>query len=310
MKRTEIALFSGLLALAGAGWGLTQPLSKIAVSTGYQHFGLIFWQLVVGALAMSVIALATGRKLPLTKETIRFYAFIALIGTLIPNTASYQALVHIPAGFQSVLMSLVPMAALPIALAFGLERASLRRLFGLLAGLGGVMLLTLPRASLPDPAMLPWMMLTLVSVFCYAFEGNYVAKWGTKGLDAIQVLFGASLIGIFMALPLAVASGQFISPFRAYGAPEWSLIASSLIHVLVYATYVWLVGRAGPVFTAQVGYLVTGFGVVWSMLILQESYSPYFWAAMALIFFGVFLVQPRGKDKLAPAEPIGDTSPQ
>ncbi|MEX0337970.1 MAG: DMT family transporter [Arenibacterium sp.] len=310
MSRTEITLFSALLMLAGAGWGLTQPLSKIAVSTGYQHFGLIFWQMVIGALAMALIALATGRRLPLNRVTIRFYAFIALIGTIIPNGASYQALVHIPAGFQSVLMSLVPMAALPIALAFGLERASVRRLFGLLAGLGGVMLLTLPRASVPDPAMLPWMMLTLLAVFCYAFEGNYVAKWGTRGLDAIQVLLGASLIGIFLALPLAVMSGQFISPFRPYGAPEWSLIASALIHVMVYAIYVWMVGRAGPVFTAQVGYLVTGFGVVWAMLILRESYSPYFWAAMALIFLGVFLVQPRGKDKLAPARPIDDTSPK
>jgi drug/metabolite transporter (DMT)-like permease len=179
---------------------------------------------------------------------------------------------------------------------------------GLLAGLGGVMLLVLPRASLPDPGMLPWMALTLVAVFCYAFEGNYVAKWGTRGLDAIQVLFGASLVGALLALPLALGTGQFISPLRSYGAPEWSLIAASLIHVVVYTVYVWLVGRAGPVFTAQVGYLVTGFGVVWAMLILDESYSPYFWAAVALIFLGVSLVQPRRKEKLAPAGSIGETA--
>jgi len=293
----------------GAGWGLTQPLSKIAVSTGYQHFGLIFWQLVIGASAMACLALVTGRGLPLTRSSIGLYAIIAVIGTVVPNAASYQALVYLPAGVQSVLMSLVPMAAFPIALLLSLERFELRRFVGLGVGLCGVLLLVLPEASLPDRAALPWVAVTLIAVGCYAFEGNYVARWGLRGLDPIQVLFGASVIGALMALPLALGTGQFISPFRAYGAPEYSLIASSLIHVLVYATYVWLVGRAGAVFTAQVGYAVTATGVIWAMLILSETYSPYFWAAAAFILLGVFLVQPRNRAVLEDGPPMGETTP-
>ena len=42
MSRRELVFFTGVLLIMGAGWGLTQPLSKIAVSTGYRHFGLIF----------------------------------------------------------------------------------------------------------------------------------------------------------------------------------------------------------------------------------------------------------------------------
>ena len=52
-------------------------------------------------------------------------------------------------------------------------------------------------------------------------------------------------------------------------------------------------GRAGAVFAAQGAYIVTGFGVLWSMLLLGEVYSIWIWAAMALIFAGLFLVQPR-----------------
>ena len=33
----------GVLILLGVGWGSTQALGKMAVSSGYQHFGLIFW---------------------------------------------------------------------------------------------------------------------------------------------------------------------------------------------------------------------------------------------------------------------------
>ena len=67
----------------------------------------------------------------------------------------------------------------------------------------------------------------------------------------------------------------------------------------------WLVGRAGAVFGGQVAYLVTGFGVVWSMLLLGERYSGWVWAALALMLAGLALVQPR--TRLESAEAAGDT---
>ena len=128
------------------------------------------------------------------------------------------------------------------------------------------------------------------------------------GRAALLASVQIALVGMaaLIALPLALGSGQWINPFIPYGVAEWALIASSLIHVLVYAGYVWLVGRAGPVFAVQVSYLVTGFGVIWSLIVLNESYSPYIWMALALMFAGLFLVQPRPKAILAPAKPMGD----
>ncbi|MFU8881848.1 MAG: DMT family transporter [Rhodobacterales bacterium] len=296
-----------LLVLLGAGWGLTQPLTKLAVSTGHGHFGLIFWQLVIGAVLMAVIAMATGRRLPLTRRALRVYAVIAVIGTVLPNTASYQAAVHLPSGVLSILLSLIPMMAFPIALGLGLERFSLRRLAGLALGLVGVGLLVLPQASLPDPAMVIWVPVAILASLCYAFEGNYVSRWGTAGLDPVQVLLGASAIGAVITLPLVLGAGQWISPWRTYGVAEWALVASSSVHVLVYTAFVWLVGRAGSVFAVQVSYLVTGFGVIWAMLLLGERYAPMIWAAMALMLAGMALVQPRPKAVLAPAIAISES---
>ena len=62
-----------------------------------------------------------------------------------------------------------------------------------------------------------------------------------------------------------------------------------------------VVGRAGPVFTVQVSYLVTGFGILWAKLILGEAYPSAVWGALALMFLGMYLVQPRSKAALAPA---------
>lgn len=303
--RAEVAALFALLLLLGAGWGITQPLTKIAVSTGHGHFGLIFWQLVIGAVLMAVIAVATGRRLPAGRSALRVYATIALIGTVLPNTASYQAAVHLPSGVLSILLSLIPMIAFPIALGLGLERFSLRRLAGLGLGLGGVALLVLPQASLPDAAMVAWVPVAIFASLCYAFEGNYVARWGTAGLDPVQVLLGASIAGAVMTLPLMLGSGQWISPFTPFGPAEWALIGSSTVHVLVYTSFVWLIGRAGSVFAVQVSYLVTGFGVIWAMLLLGERYAPMIWAAMGLMMLGMALVQPRAKAVLAPVPGMG-----
>ena len=286
------------LAVTGAAWGATQPLAKIAVSTGHGHFGLIFWQLVIGMLFLGTLTVLRGRRIALTPRTLRFGLVIALIGTVIPNSTSYIAVGHLPAGVMSILISTVPMLSFPIALALGMDRFGLARVAGLLCGLAGVALIALPEASLPAGAA-PWILLALVAPAFYAVEGNYVATRGTAGLDPIAALALASAVGAVIALPLALGSGQFIDPFAAWGAPELALVLSSLLHALAYAAYVWIAGQAGAVFAAQVSYVVTGTGVLWAMLLLGERFPPTVWAALAVMMLGLALVQPRPR-----AEPV------
>ncbi len=306
MSRAQKLAFTAVLIVLGAGWGITMPLTKIAVSTGFGHFGLIFWQLVIGTALMGALSLLRRKGLPLAPShmgwgPLRICVVVALIGTLVPNTASYQAAVHVPAGVLSILLSMIPMFAFPVALAMGLDRFSWRRLGGLCAGLSGVLLIVGPGVTTVMGVPVFWVLVALVAGACYAMEGNIVAKWGTSGLDAIQVLFGASLLGAIAVLPLALASGQFIPPGALNSTAGQALIGASLAHTAVYAGYVWLVGRAGPVFTVQVSYLVTGFGILWAKLILDEAYPPAVWAALGLMFLGMYLVQPRPKAALAPA---------
>ena len=44
--------------------------------------------------------------------------------------------------------------------------------------------------------------------------------------------------------------------------------------------------RAGSVFSSQVGYLVTFFGVVWGIFILGESHSVFVWISLILCRIG------------------------
>lgn len=287
------------LLIMGAGWGITSPLSKIAVSTGHQPLGLVFWQMVIGAVLLGAIVFVRGGRLALGRRQITLYLAIAFLGTILPNSASYRAAAHLPAGVMSIVIAMVPMFAFPIALALGQDRFSIARVVGLGLGLGGVALLVGPEASLPDRAMVAFIPLALIAPFFYGLEGNFVGKFGTGGLNPIEVLFGASVFGAVLSFPLALGFGHWLNPLGGFGAPESALVLSSIVHALVYAGYVWLVGRAGAVFAAQVSYLVTIFGVGWAMLILDEAYSGYIWGALGLMLLGMFLVQPRDREELA-----------
>ncbi len=301
------AALMAVLLLIGAGWGLTTPLAKIVTGAGHAHFGMITWQVAVTALVLGALTRARGKHLPWGRGALALYLVIGLTGAVIPNSASYAATARLPAGVVTILISTVPMFAFPMALALGIDRFRALRLLGLACGLAGVIVIVGPEAGLPDPGMAAVIPLALVAPFFYAVEGNVVARWGTRGLDPVQVLTGASVVGLALALPLALATGQWISPLGQWDGAKAALLGLSVIHAVVYAGYVWLVGQAGSVFAAQGAYLVTAFGVIWSITLLGERYSPFVWAAMALMLAGIFLVQPRRRNGLAPDGVIGNS---
>ena len=215
------------------------------------------------------------------------------MGTIFPNSASYVATYYLPASFIAILIATVPMFSFPIAMLMGLEKKDFRRISGLFIGLLGVVILTAPEASFPDRHLLIFIPLALLAPFFYAIEGNYVDKYGTAGQDPIQTFTGASILGTFMILPVTISTGQWIDPFQPWPIENYTHVASSCCHAFAYCAYVWLVSRAGAVFTAQVAYFVTAWGVAWSILILGEETSRYLWLSVAFMFFGMFLVLPK-----------------
>ncbi len=102
-----------------------------------------------------------------------------------------------------------------------------------------------------------------------------------------------------IALPVAILTGSWIDPRPPWGLPDGAVVLSSTVHAFVYASYVWMIARAGAVFASQVAYLVTGFGVLWSMLLLGETFSLLAWLAIGLMFVGLFLVRPRIDESVA-----------
>lgn len=288
--RLLIAL--GALVLFGLFWGAGQPLTKIAVSTGHHPLGLVFWQFVFAGCALGIVTALRGDRLRFTAHHLRFYVIIALVGTLLPGIFSYTAVRHLPAGIVALALATVPMMAMMIALAIGNERFALHRVTGIALGVAAMMLIALPEASLPDRSMAPWLVVALVAPFCYAVEGNYMAKDAPVALHAIPALFAACVAGALISAPLALATGTWVDLLVPWQAAEYAIAGSGLAHAVAYSGYMWLIVFAGVVFTAQIAYVVTGAALMLSIIFLGESYSAWVWGAVAMMAVGLFLVQP------------------
>lgn len=291
MKQNKIYYLA--LFLMGAAWGTVFPITKIAMSGGYNPFGIMVWQMVIGIIFMGAITLARRKKLALGRRYFPMFFGITALGSVFPNYFSYTATANLPAGIMSILIALVPLFAMPIALLMGYEKLVVKRLAGLGFGAVAVLLLIGPAASLPDPTKVGFVLLGILAPLAYGAEGNFLKWIGNMGLDPFQMLFGASVVGLIIVLPITFGMGVYIDPVKPWGAAEWAILGSTIVNQIAYLGYIWLIGRAGPVFAAQVAYLVTASGVLASMVILGETYSGYIWVALVLMLLGLFMVQPR-----------------
>lgn len=281
-----------VLAAVGLGWGSGQLLSKIATGTDFHPLGMAFWQTVVGIVLFTGAALATGRRLPLSRAHLAFYLVCGLIGTALPHTLSFAAIRHLPVGVQSIVLSAVPMMTLLLSVPLGLDRAEPRRLAGLALGLVAVLMIAVPEASLPEPGQAAWLVLPVIVALSYAAENVVIARWRPPGLGPIEVMCGLTWGSAVLIAPAMLATGGWEPLVRA-GPEELALLGTSVVHVFCYFGLVWLIAHAGPVFASQVGYVVTAAGVAWGMAVLGERHSAWVWAALALMFAGLALVRPR-----------------
>jgi drug/metabolite transporter (DMT)-like permease len=307
-----IAGYAALLTV-GAAWGLTTPLIKTATIAGQNALTIALWCAVFNVVVLAPLALRRGgrwRLPPLDGASLRLYAVLGVLGMALPQWASMTGTTHLPAGIMSIVISLVPIFALPLALALGSERFALRRALGVGLGAVAIVLLAAPGGGgLPGPELWVWVLVGALAPFLYAIEGAYVAASRAAGARPAMLLWAASVVAVGMLAPMALGLGAQVLPSFRPGAGEWAVLGAAALSLSAYAGYIRLLQRWGAVFGAQVAYTVTGCGIGWAMLLLGERYPPVVWAALALLFVGLALVTPRARAAL-PGVSGGAAGPQ
>lgn len=293
MKPQSSRIFWIFLIVAGAGWGGSISLTKIAATSGYHPLTLLFWQLALTALILLARLAVTKTALPLNRNHLVFYAFAGTLGTTLPDALAYFIAPNLPAGVISIVYALVPMMTFVLAIAFRCERFELKRLAGVLLGLAAVVLLTAPDINPKEPVVPIWVFLLVMAGLCYAAESIFAIFYMPKNDNPLTLLTGMNIASLVFVVPVMLATDTSFSIHTYFGKPEIALFISTLIHIACYAGYLYLLRHTGAIFASQISYVVTLSGVLWGMIIFRETHNAWVWLALAAAITGLALVNQR-----------------
>ena len=282
-----------ILIILGLGWGLSFTLGKIAITAGGTPIGLTFWQSLFSGLILLAYVFFRHRKIIIPKIMFLPIVIITFLSVVIPNIIFYACVEHLDAGVLSISVSVIPLFTYLIALGLRMDKFKVRRVIGLITGFCALLILILPENSLPDKEDIPWVLLALNCALCYALENIYIDRLALQNFGPIRLVCAVSFVSAIITFLLSLVMDQFfiLQPTNLY--LFISTLGLGFISATAYSIFIYLIGRAGSVFSSQVGYLVTFFGVVWGIIILGESHSVFVWISLAMIMMGIFLVQPK-----------------
>ena len=282
-----------ILIILGLGWGLSFTLGKIAITAGGTPIGLTFWQSLFSGLILLAYVFFRHGKIIIPKIMFLPIVIITFLSVVIPNIIFYACVEHLDAGVLSISVSVIPLFTYLIALGLRMDKFKVRRVLGLITGFCALLILILPENSLPDKRDIPWVLLALNCALCYALENIYIDRLALQNFGPIRLVCAVSFVSAIITFLLSLVMNQFfiLRPTNLY--LFISTLGLGFISATPYSIFIYLIGRAGSVFSSQVGYLVTFFGVVWGIVILGESHSVFVWISLAMIMMGIFLVQPK-----------------
>ena len=252
MPGTAAAFGSGLasgiflLIVMGVAWGVTIPLSKIAVTAGAHPLGLTFWQGAIGGAFLLAITLLRRRPLHLDRQCLVFYVICGILGSVVPGSLLFWVAIYLPAGIIAIAIACVPLFTYALAAALRIELLESRRVMGVGLGLVSVALITLPETSLPEPGLAVWVLVALAACASYAVEDIYISLQRPGHLDALAATSGLLIMAAIIMLPLLAATDAWVPLGLPFATLEWSVVAMALSSAIAYSLFLYLIGVARP----------------------------------------------------------------
>lgn len=265
------------------GRGLHEAVPPIALS---------FWRWVV-ALAI-LLPFTAGALWTKRRAVVRAWKMLALFGVL--GVAGFSTLVYV--GLQTttatngvLLNTLNPVLIILISWVFLRQHLHRWQTFGVaLALLGALIIVT--RGDLEILRALhfaPGDLFVLTGVACWAIY-TVCLRWRPAGLDPLTFLGATVFIGVAAIAPfylweLGSGASMRLTPEVAGSVLYLGLFPS----VLAYIFWNRAVAEVGARTAGLFMYLMPVFGVLLSLIFLQESLHLFHLAGMALVLTGVYM---------------------
>lgn len=286
-----------LLLLSGIVYGSSFSFMKIAAEGGANPLGMVFWFALLAACVLAVELCVTGRLGRPDFNLLKFCIPWSVLSVILPNLCFFYAAKAVQASVIALGIALVPLLTLAGAILLRREALTAQRAAGLALGAIGIMMVLLPKTSLPMASDTYFVVIAFAGAACYAAEHLYIEIRAPKTVGVDQLIFLMFASASILLLPIVLATDTFFLPGFPPTLAEWAVIAVAMITLLDYFLITRLILWAGPVFTSQAAYIVTLAGVIWGAVIFGDSLSIWIWTAICALMTGLLLVRPRDLDR-------------
>lgn len=276
-----------LLLLAMMLWGSTFPALKFVLQV-YDPFWVTFVRLSIGSLVFVLLRKRWG-EFQYRKGDWKWMLLLALFEPCCYFLFETQALRFTSASEAAIITALFPITVTGGAWLFFHERISLRKTIGLVIAVGGVMLLTaygLPTEQSPNPVL--GNLLQCGAVLCgtgYALSvKNLGRRYPVFFLTAVQVMIGAGFYLIFLVFP-------FVETPATYNRDAVLVLVYLGVFCsgFPYFLYSLCITKLSAYTVSMGTNLIPVFGLLLGWLLLGETLTFMQYAAILVIFTGIFL---------------------
>lgn len=278
----------GLMAASSFFWGASFPLVK-TMANDFPPIALAALRGSGGALTLMLWFAARGEGiLPRSAREMLDWIVLGALNGWIPNLLVAFAVQALPSGQAAMIQSCGPLITALIATQlFADERLTMRKLSGILIGLGGVALLIGPRLFGAGGTALAAIAMLAVA-FCYA-SGNIFVRL-LPVADPKRLALGQQISsGVFAGAIAVFLHGP--TGFHATSQHIWTILALGALGTAApIAIYMAILRATGPTKASLTGYLVPIWAVIVSTLTLGEALSLRETIAGLIILAGVYVV--------------------
>ncbi len=282
----------GLLIALSLVWGGAFLFGKIAVSE-VPPLTVVLIRVGLAAAALYLVLRVLAVGVPRSLAEWRRYAVMGFFNNAIPFGLIFWGQVTIGAGLASILNATTPLFTVILAHFWtDNERMGARKLFAVLLGLIGVVVLIGPEAVAGIGTNVLAQLAIVGAAISYAIAGIYGRRFA--GEPPMRTAFGQVAASSLMMLPVVLLVDQ---PWRL-AAPSAEVVAALVALALVstalaYILYFRILAAAGATNVLLVTFLIPVSAVLLGWVVLGERLQASDFTGMAVIMVALTVLDGR-----------------
>jgi drug/metabolite transporter (DMT)-like permease len=286
-----------LLILLASIWSSSFTAIKIGVET-LPPITLSAARIVLGALVLYGYARFKGMRMPTDRKTWWLAFWMGFLGNGLPFALIGWGEQTIDSGLAAILMAVMPLATLLLLHFFSTdEKLTPMKLFGMLVGFFGVIVLVGPEALKGLGGDVLRQIAVASAALSYA-----CATTVAKNMPRLHPVVSGTAVLIMAGLQMTLLSLLIDQPWLLMPSQSSNLamvylgLFPTALAILIYFN---LMQERGATFVALNNYMIPGLGVLWGALFLSEHVSLQEIFALVLILAGIAIASIKKKQAVA-----------